>query len=98
MHELQKRYLGSFPLSKEDLCCENLLNFKEEYFALVTLVSEVRPLTIFAAEHNRKGEVENLQVVGLGEDDNSEFKIQVGTPLKTILSSFLPMPVRMIQK
>lgn len=76
VHELQKRYLGSFPLLKEDLCCEKLLNFKEEYYSLLTLVSEMKPLSIFTEEKSKNGEEDKTQLTDF-EEKNYEFMLKI---------------------
>ena len=63
LYELQKRYLGSFPLVKEEMCFENLMNSKEESYALTSLVLDMKTSSIL----NEDEFDENIQIVGSRE-------------------------------
>lgn len=74
IYELQKRYLNSMPLVKEELCFENVLKSKEEHYALTTLILEMRLPTVAISEENESEE--NLTKTG-SREYKSKFKIQV---------------------
>ncbi len=71
--ELQKRYLGSFPLVKEELCFDNLMQRKLECYELTSLVLDVKlPSTLRIYEN------ENIEVEEPVEKYKSKCRMQVG--------------------
>lgn len=50
IYELQKRYLGSYPLVKEELCVRSILNCKEESIFLMSIVLDLKPPSIFQSQ------------------------------------------------
>lgn len=50
IYELQKRYLGSYPLVKEELCVRSILNCKEECIMLMSVVLDLKPPSILSSQ------------------------------------------------
>lgn len=74
IYELQKRYLNSFPLIKEELCFENILRGKEEHYALTTLILDMKLPSLSSEEIESD---ENLSKSPSSREYKSKFKIQV---------------------
>lgn len=77
LYELQKRYLGSFPLIKEELCFESLLQSKNECYALTSLLLELKPPHIANVDES---ENDQSEYIGRGTKEGkykSKFKMQV---------------------
>ncbi|XP_065202598.1 centrosomal protein of 290 kDa-like isoform X2 [Planococcus citri] len=56
IYELQKRYLNSFPLIKEELCFENIIRCKEEQFALTSIILDMKLPTVSILEETESDE------------------------------------------
>lgn len=50
IYELQKRYLGSYPLVKEELCARSIMNCKEECIMLMSVILDLKPPSIFTTQ------------------------------------------------
>lgn len=82
IYELQKRYLGSFPLVKEESCFEILLRTKEEHYAITTSILEMKFPTISNAEEEDQLDQYETNFMRNKEETQirSKFKIQVSRP------------------
>lgn len=80
IRELQKRYLGSFPLVEEKLWLDSLITCKEESYMLVSVVLDMKPPSLLNDGENDYEPDESIFSTGRNSREGkhkSKFKIQV---------------------
>lgn len=80
IYELQKRYLGSYPLVKEELCVKSILNCKEESIMLMSVILDLKPFSLLQAgdEDTQKDILPNRLRANLKKlSHRSEFTFEV---------------------
>lgn len=78
VYELQKRYLGAFPLVKEELCFESIMHSKEECCTLISLILDLKMPSVFNIDENEDDQNEYTSTKSAREERyKQKFKIQV---------------------
>lgn len=91
IYELQKRFLGSFPLVKEELCAEKLMKCKEECYVLSSLVLNMKLPSALNDENSNDDQNEDFSTYRISKEGKNKptFNVQV---IVFFLFAFLHIP------